>query len=88
MKKILIIIMTLFLFLSLIISCILVGNIKIKNKNLEKRINNIDVTIEKEKTIKDENSVVLNSLEQNENFKVDELSIWKKMEEKLSNALK
>ena len=28
------------------------------------------------------------SLEQNENFKVDELSIWKKMEEKLSNALK
>lgn len=88
MKKILVIIMTLFLFLSLIISSILVGNIRIKNKNLEKRINNIDVTIEKEKAIKDENSAVLNSLEQNENFKVDELSIWKKMEEKLSNALK
>lgn len=88
MKKILIIIMTLFLFLSLIISSILVGNIKIKNKNLEKSINNINVAIEKEKTIKNENSVVLNSLEQNEKFKVDELSIWKKMEEKLSNALK
>ena len=88
MKKILIIIMTLFLFLSLIISSILVGNIKIKNKNLEKSINNINVAIEKEKTIKKENSIVLNSLEQNENFKVDELSIWKKMEEKLSNALK
>ena len=42
----------------------------------------------KEKGKKVENSNVLNSLEQTESFKVDELSIWKKAEEKLSNALK
>ena len=80
--------MTLFLVLSMIISSILVNNIKIRNKNLEKSIININEAIEKEKGKKEENSNTLKSLEQTESFKVDELSIWKKAEEKLSNALK
>ena len=86
MKKILVITMTLFLVICTIISIYLVYDMESKNKNLEKKIINIKNTIEKEEKLEKDNKETLNSLEENESFKVDELSIWKKAEEKLENA--
>ena len=87
MKKIFIVLATSFLIISFIISSFLVIKVNKKNKDLEKQIISINNSIKEEEKVLEENKKTLNSLEENESFKVDELSIWKKAEEKLQQAL-
>ena len=88
MKKILVIVFTSLLFICTILSILLIRNIDIKNSDMEKKIKDIKEVINKEEISNKENNDLKESLKQTESFKLDELSIWKKMEEKLSNALK
>ena len=88
MKKILVIVFMSLLFICTILSFLLVRNMETKNNDMEEKIKNIRIINNKEELYNKENNELKDSLKQTESFKLDELSIWKKSEEKLSNALK
>ena len=88
MKKILVIVFMSLLFICTILSFLLVRNMETKNNDMEEKIRNIRIINNKEELYNKENNELKDSLKQTESFKIDELSIWKKSEEKLSNALK
>ena len=88
MKKILVIVFMSLLFICTILSFLLVRNMETKKNEIEEKIKNIRIINNKEELYNKENNELKDSLKQTESFKLDELSIWKKSEEKLSNALK
>ena len=88
MKKILVIVFMSLLFICTTLSFLLVKNMETKNNDMEEKIKNIRILNNKEELYNKENNELKDSLKQTESFKLDELSIWKKSEEKLSNALK
>ena len=87
MKRVLVIVNTLLLFACMIVSFIFTRNIKLKNNNLSKEIINVNESIIIEKELTKENAETKDSLEKDKTFELDELSIWKKAEEKLEKAL-
>ena len=87
MKKIVFIVISLFLIVVLAYSIINLNDVKNKNKSLKEDIINIKKEIDKEKENSTNNSETLDTLKDESTPKLEELEIWQKAVKKLETAL-
>ena len=87
MKKIVFIVISLFLIVVLAYSIINLNDVKNKNKSLKEDIINIKKEIDKEKENSTNNNETLDTLTDESTPKLEELEIWQKAVKKLETAL-